>query len=184
MRNLIFTTVCVFTLNAINAQQNDLASLDSNPIEFEHIKKNDTKASVEVTNSNYLRKRITDQYSGLVMQWKQTIANYDLKSESIFDDSEKATYRIVFKNKQVEIIVIYNNGGEVLETKEMYKNIRIPYELGALISKEYPGWSFDENAYYVRYSKEKGVDKQKFKVQIVNGKLKKTLKFDKSFELI
>jgi len=184
MRNLILTMVCVLTLNVINAQQNDLASLDSDIIELESIKKNGANASVEGTNSNYLKERITDQFSGIVMQWKQKIANYDLKSESIFDDSEKATYRIVFKNKQVKIIVIYSNKGEVLEAKEMYKNIKIPYELGALISKEYPGWSFAKNTYYVSYSKENGMDKQNYKVQIVNGNLKRTLKFDKSFELI
>ena len=184
MRNLILVTACVLTLNMINAQQNDLASLDSRITEIESIKKNDAKVSVERLNSNYLKKRITDQLSGVVKQWKQKIANYDLKRESIFDDSEKATYRIVFKNEQVKIIVIYNNYGEVLETKEMYKDIKIPYELGALISKEYPGWSFAKNVYYVTYSKEKGVDKQNYKVQIVNDHLRKTLKFDKSFELL
>ena len=184
MRNLVLTTVCILTLNLINAQNNDLASLDSDLIEFESIRKNDTKASVEEPNSNYLKERITDRFSGVVMQWKQKIANYDLKNESIFNDSERATYRIFFKNKLVKIIVIYNNSGEVLETKEMYKNIKIPYELGALISNEYPGWSFAENTYYVTYSKQKGVDKQNFKVQIVKDNLKKTLKFDKNFELI
>jgi len=184
MRNLILTTVCVLTLNVINAQQNDLASLDSNMIELERIKKNDAKASIERPNSNYLKESITDQFSGVVMQWKQKIANYDLKSESIFDDSEKATYRILFKNQQVKIIVIYNNSGEVLETKEVYKNIKIPYELAALISKEHPGWSFAKNAYYVAYSKKSGMNKQNYKVQIANDNLKKTLQFDKNFKLI
>jgi len=184
MRNLFLTTVCVIALNTINAQQNDLASLDSNMIELESIKKNDVKTSLERPNSNYLKERITDQFSSIVMQWKYRIANYDLKSESIFDDSEKATYRIVFNNKQVNIIVTYSNSGEVLETKEMYRNIKIPYELGALLTKEYAGWSFAKNAYYVAYSKESGVDRQNYKVQIVNGNLKKTLNFDKNFKLI
>ena len=135
-------------------------------------------------NSNYLKERTINQFSNIVKQWKRKIASYNLKNDPVFDNSEKARYQVVFKNKQVDISVVYDNDGEILETKEMYKNIKIPYKLGARIAKEYPGWSFAKNMYYVTYSKNGSASKQNYKIQISSGKLKKTLRFNESFQSI
>lgn len=184
MRTLILSIVCVFTLNTLFAQKSDLALLDSEGIESKSTKSNNQKTYWENPNSDYLEISLPEEYSKTITAWKHRLAYYDLKNSSVFDDSEKATYRINYKNKQINIIAIYNNNGAILSTMETYKNIRLPFELMVKISKSYPEYSFEKNSYHEMYNSKSGIDKQFYKVQIRKGSQKTTLKFDKNYKTI
>lgn len=184
MRTLILLIVCAFIVNKLSAQQNDLAFLDSGIVESKSIQLYSYKTLIVSLNSDYLEKRIPKESSSIITEWKYRLANYDLKNSSIFDDSEKATYRIAYKNKQVDIIAIYNNKGKILSTNETYRNIKLPFELMVKISKRYPDYAFVKNTYQTTYNSKTGINKQLYQVLIGNGNQKKTLKFDKTFKVI
>lgn len=184
MRTLILSIVCVFTLNKLIAQESNLAFLDSKAIESKNIQINNYETYLVSPNSEYLEKRRAKKSSNIISEWQHRLANYDIKINSVFDDSEKANYHITFKNKQVNIIAIYNNRSEILSTSETYRNIKLPYELMAKISKAYPNYSFLTNTYHTTYSSKTGFNKQCYRVQIRNGNQKRTLKFDNTFMTI
>ena len=179
MRTLILSIVCVFTLNTLQAQQSVLAFLDSDVI--------DSKSHVvhmKSLNSNYLEMSLPEKSSIIVSAWKHRLANYNLKNSQVFDNSEKATYRITYNSNQVDILVTYNNRGNILFTKETYNNIKLPLALMIKISKSYPGYAFEKNSYHTTYNSNRGIDKQYYKVQLKKGSKKTTLKFDEAFKII
>ncbi|MFI0429114.1 hypothetical protein [Mariniflexile sp. HMF6888] len=181
MRILILSMVGIFSLIG-TAQQNDLALLERSTIEAKDTSKGNT-TSVR-SNSFYLNELPSNQSSAIVKQWREQLANYNPKSNSIFDDSEKATYSVTFKNKQVNITANYESDGSLLSTQETYKNIKIPFELRMKISKTYYGWSFSKTTYHLSYNHKNGIDNQFYRVQISNGKEKKILRFNKNFKSI
>lgn len=179
MRTLILSIVSVFTLNTLQAQQSTLAFLDRDVIESDnHV------VHTKSLNSNYLEMSLPEKSSNVVSTWKYRLANYDLKNSQIYDNSEKATYRFTYNSKQVGIIVIYNNLGGIISTKEKYNNIKLPSELMIKISKSYPGSVFEKNSYHTTYNSKSGIQKQYYKVQIKKGRKKTVLKFDQSFMTI
>lgn len=184
MRTSILLIAYIFSLNVLIAQQSDLAFLDSNIIETESFTTNIYKTDLTKTNSAYLKENETVQFSSIIKQWRDQLVNYNLKDTSVFNNSEKGIYHVVFKNKQVDITVNYNYNGEILSTKETYKNIKIPLELRIKISKVYPEYSFIKNAYHLTYSYKNGIEKQYYRIQIGNGNEKRTLKYNKNFKPI
>lgn len=184
MRTLILSIVCVFTLNGMTAQENDLALLDLKSIETKSNKQHVNYTTSVRPNFTYLKALPSNQSSNIVETWRQRLAHYNLKNTSVFDDSEKATYRVAIKNKQVHIVADYDSNNRILSTKETYKNINIPLKLRGKIVKAYPGWSFTKSTYHLNYSFKKGIDNQYYHIQISNGKGKKTLRFNKDFNTI
>lgn len=184
MRTLILSIVCVFTLNTLFAQQSDLALLDLNSIESENTSLNNFETHSADLNLDYLKLSLTEASSNIIIEWKLRLANYDLKNNSVFDDSEEATYSINYKNKQVDIVAIYDNQGNILSTKETYNNIKLPLELMVKISKLYPDYAFEKNNYHATYTSKSGIEKEYYNVQIRKGNQKTTLKFSKAFKII
>ena len=184
MRNLILLILCTFTLNVLVAQQSHLAFLDSNTIETESITANNFNTVFASPNSIYLKENRSIQFSSIVKQWKEKLATYSLKDTSVFDKSEKATYNIIFKNKQVDITANYDDNGKILSTNETYKNIKIPLELRIKISKKYPECFFIKNYYHFTYNDKNGIEKQYYQIQIGNRTEKITLKYNKNFKPI
>ena len=178
MRTSILFITCVITLNLLTAQ-NDLVSLDSEIITLDKI-----KTTVKGPNSNYLNQRKSIQSSRLVMRWAENLANYNLKDNSIFDDSEKAIYHIAFNNKQVKIFAQYDTNGKILSSIETYKDIRIPSELQVKISKAHPKCLFLKNSFHLNYNDKNGIDSQHYLIQIKKEDKYITLKFDMNFNAI
>ncbi len=184
MRTLILSIVCLLTLNKLVAQQSNLAFLDTNTIETENLVSNNYTPALTRPNSIYLKEHYETSFSRIVKQWRKRIVNYILKDVSVFDNSEKATYRIIFKNKQVNIIANYDNNGKILSTNETYKNIKIPFELRRKISKAHPNYAYLKNSYHLTYSNENGIEKEYYKIQIGKGNKEVTLKYNENFKSI
>ncbi|MFG6687772.1 hypothetical protein ACGK9U_14410 [Mariniflexile sp. HNIBRBA6329] len=181
MRTLILLMTGVFSLIG-TAQQNELAFLSISTLEAENTI-SESIASVP-PNLLYLKELLSNQSSDIIKKCRERLANYNLKSNSVYDDSEKAMYSVVFRNKQVNIIANYESDGSILYTQETYKGIRIPKELMVKISKVYPGWAFSKTTYHLSYNRKEGIDNQFYKIQISNGKKKKILRFNENFKAI
>lgn len=179
MRTLILSIVCVYTTHLITAQQESPA--------LSKLSTKETTSyilSPKTKNYNYLNAFKKDLNSSIVKDWKQRLANYNLKSNSIFDDSEKATYNISFKGNQANIEATFSNNGEILSTKERYLNIKLPLALRQKIALAYPGYAFIKNSYCFTYSIHQGISKQCYTIKISNGKQRKILKLDNNYNQI
>lgn len=185
MRTLILSTLCAFTLSTLFAQQADLAYVDLETTIAKNIAPNNRLKHSVSPNAGYLENLLNEEFPKVVKNWKYRIANYNLNTNSVFDNSEKATYQIAFKNKQVNIVAIYNNKGKILSTNETYKNIRLPFKLLQQITKMHPNLSILKNTYHTFYNYKTGVRKSYYKIQIISkGGKKATLKFNSAFKTI
>jgi hypothetical protein len=179
MRTLIVSIVSfLITFNFLSAQQSKLALFALEATVFKNTSFSDDTPKLIPINSDYLKKSSSRELPNIVKSWKSRLVNYNLKTSVVFDDSEKSTYQITYKNKQVNILAIYNNNGKLLSTKETYKNIKLPLALRIRISKTYPNYAFVKNIYHTKYNYKTGVSKDYYIVQIDNGKYRKSIKYN------
>lgn len=178
MKTLVLSFISVFAVYTITAQQYDLAFLNTDEVNtiIENVSSLKKSGAVKAKNAEYLTKVSIEQSSKDVKMFERDIANFNLKEHAIFDDSEEATYQIVFNKKRANAVVTYRYTGEVLSTKETYKNIRLPLHLRIKITKEHPGWAFKSNVLTIIYRKGKPVLRT-YRVVISDGKREKNLRF-------
>ena len=184
MRTLILSFACVFTISNLFAQQSDLSFLDLEHFESKSVQFNNDNSYLKNLNSDYLVESFFNESSSIIKTWKQKLAYYNLKKSGVYDNSEKATYEIVYKNEQVDIVAIYNTEGKLLSTRETYKNIKLPLKLMVEISKAHPNYAFISNSFKCKYNHKTGIDKQYYLIKIDDGSHKKTLQVDKSFKTV
>ncbi len=179
MKNLILLFIGVFTISLINAQETSIVSVNSVTLKdhYSVVEKDKKAFTTKAINTNYLNRVKAEETPFIVAQLERQVANYDIKTSSEYDNSEVATYKVIFKNNQGEIVANYNNEGEILSSVEKYTDVVIPVNLRIAISKQFPGWAFQSNTYLISYKENKGVSK-KYKIQIKKGNHKKTLSVD------
>ncbi len=179
MKNLILLFISVFTMSLINAQETSISEIDSVVIndQYSVVKKDKKSFITKELNFNYLANIKANEEPFIVVQLERLAANFDIKTSSIYDNSEVATYNVVFKNSQGRIVATYNNEGKILSTVEKYKDVVIPVNLGIIIFKQFPGWAYQSSTYLISYTENNGFSK-KYKIKINKGNHKKTLNFD------
>ena len=167
MKNLILLFISAFTMSLINAQETSISDIDSVVINDQYsVVKKDKKAFItKALNFNYLTNIKANEASFIIAQLQRLVANFDIKTSSVYDNSEAATYNVVFKNNQGEIVATYNNEGKILSTVEKYEDVVIPVNLRIAISKQFPGWAFQSNTYLISYTENNGISK-KYKIKI------------------
>jgi hypothetical protein len=177
MKKLVLIALSVFAMNISFGQQSELMALN-----LEHPKKLDTHIEeepehsiVNAKNSYYLEMAKVQSSSVVIRQMQKEAADYNVKNSPIYDNSEKATYLVIFKNKGNKLIARYDRNGKILSTTEHYKNIALPPNLKVVIAKKYPGWEFIQNSCHFSYDRSKGLHKN-IKLQLKQGKSRKTLK--------
>ncbi len=179
MKHLFQSIMIVFLCSSINAQQNSLAFLNRSDFDIIHTNKSRT---INYSNA-YLRHVAHHSTSKIVEALQKRVSEFKLKHNTIFDESEKATYRIIFNKKQGKAIVTYNTYGSIIASKEIYKNIKLPLKLNIKISRAYPEWALEKNSYSIHYIRDKET-KVFYTVQINKGPLKKVLKFNGAYKLL
>ena len=188
MKNLILLFISAFTMSLINAQETSISDIDSVVIndQYSVVKKDKKSFITKALNFNYITKALNFNYltnikaneaSFIVSRLQRLVANFDIKTSSVYDNSEAATYNVVFKNNHGEIVATYNNEGKILSTVEKYKDVVIPVNLGIIIFKQFPGWAYQSSTYLISYTENNGFSK-KYKIKINKGNHKKTLNFD------
>lgn len=183
MRLIILLILCNITINGLTAQGNDLALLDEALVTSRKLTPKPESLFTSKKNATYLL-ATRGSSSSIVNKWKSKIASYNLKDNSVYDDSEKSTYLLKFKNKQVNITVIYNSDGEINSSYETYTNVKIPNALRKEIYSTYKQCKLLNTTYHTGYRKNAGTTKEYYKVTIEVNHKKLSLKFDKSFNAI
>ena len=172
MKTLLLTIASVIAINTLNAQQTNIAFLNSDEIDTHLLSEH---KYVRESNSGDSKTISGTLESNFVKEIESEAFLYNIKNNNVYDNSEEATYRVIFKRKHGEIIAIYNNSGDILSKKGVFKNIRLPIDLRIKVSKTYPGWSFKSNTYYTHYIRNQELQ-EAYKIKITKKNRSKVLK--------
>ena len=127
--NLVFVFIIIGLTTTCFAQD------ESNEFEV-------TLDDVEVldTNYNYLNAIGYMDAAVPVKLLAQKAASFDLEySNFLKADYEKLEYYVQYKIPEGEIIVVYDNEGQIIRTSEMFIDISLPLAVSNAIVKKYPG---------------------------------------------
>jgi len=136
----------------------------------------EAKSVVNVDNDylNEVQKENTPNYA----KWLEIkVANYDSSKSLTANQENKESYSVTFKAPLGYIEVEYDKSGNIKSTVEHFKNIPLPSYLSQDIIKLYPGWSFAQTKYVLKYTKGQKA-KGQFKVVIKKGNQRKRLRVE------
>jgi len=168
MKTLFISISVVLTMTVTQAQQL-VASVDVSKIESETSIHSNKKLNV-----NYLDAVNSDESFNAISELQNEVADYNIKSANVFDDSEPAIYDVTFRKGNNHLSVTYDNQGQVLSSNETYFNVPLPVDLRIKVSKRYPDWEFVETKCQISYGHIKGSHKT-YDVILKKGKDKITL---------
>lgn len=174
MKKLAVIIVSVFAVNTINAQHNDVASIEVNN-EIEFVKSNLKPNTINKEKLSYSESIKNFKEAITIKDLENAIAAYNLKKDAIYDNSERARYNVSFNRKNAKAAVVYNTDGEIINTEEKYKNVKLPYQLAASIAKKHPKFYTKNTTVFKKFNKGFGI-KTIYEVEISNGTKTKTLK--------
>jgi len=174
MKKLVILIVSVMIANTINAQSEDIAFAYLDNDSFTESTVNNRQFTIDKSAYNYASAKGTNA-SSVIKHMENIIANYDLTTNRAFDTSNRANYKVVFKQKNSKAIVNYNTDGEIISSIERYKNVKIPIKIAVLISLNNNGFYLKKTTVYKRYKRNTGFVTN-YKVIISNGQETKTLK--------
>ncbi len=179
MKKSLLITLSVFVMNILSAQRTGLLAFNTEHLNNfdKHIGEEPEHTIINVKNYHYLEMAKFQSSSVVIRQMQKEAAYYDVKKASVYDNSEKATYLIVFKNKGNKLVARYDQKGRIISTSEHYKNIALPTNLKVAFAKKHPGWVFGQNSCHFSYDHSKGTQ-QTIKPELKQGKSRKTLKIN------
>lgn len=151
--------------------QNDMASVQVDLNDYVKSSKN------EAINSTYFYSFDDKISSERIRNFQNVVANYDIKTSSVYTSDDTSNYKVVFTEGANEIIAQFNHNGKIVECKESFKDIKLPYAISSSIAKSYPGWKFIHKTCDISYSKD-NAEEVIYKVTIENGNKRKTLKLN------
>jgi len=104
-------------------------------------------------------------------------ADWDSDTTSKYTTDKGEYVTATFNAPRETMEVEYDTDGNIAFVKERYKNMALPNAVASNIIKLYPGWSFDQTRYTLKYNKGKAT-KKVFKVIIKKGNQRKRLKVE------
>lgn len=128
-------------------------------------------------NSSYYTAFNNKVSSQRVRKFQNLVANYDIKNAAIYASDERSSYTILFEEGGNTIEAEYNQEGKIVQCKEQFKGIKLPYTISSDIAKKYPGWGINEVWCHISYSHDSDQEII-YKVAIQNGTKMKTLKLN------
>ncbi|SFZ94251.1 hypothetical protein SAMN05428642_10426 [Flaviramulus basaltis] len=141
--------------------------------------------TLSTVNAAYINNVFDANNSKRVVYLENKVAEYDIKKQPLFN-KEFESYIVVFEehnNYQGSINATYDENGEIINTHEKFKNIKLPFLVLNVINKTYPGFIIQSNFYIVNYSKNKAT-KKFFKVKIEKEGEIKSLKINPEGKII
>ena len=133
--------------------------------------------SMVIKNPGYLTAFKKEEMPERVRKLQKIVADYDIKSLSIYTSKERSIYSVVFTEGNNEIRAVYNQEGTIINCNEAYEAIRLPFALSSKIIKDNPGWAINNVKCTITYSKYSNV-KILYKVKLKKDNKRKTVKIN------
>ena len=132
------------------------------------------------TTNDYLDTDRNNSAPMEVMKLVETASEMDVLKNPDFDGRNKP-YRVVFKSNKGSIELTYDKNGKVVHSKEVFKNVNMPYQLKKYIMSKYPNHRIVGNKYKL-YSKNGKVTRSSYNLVVQNGEERKHLQFDNGID--
>lgn len=140
----------------------------------------DTDKLEIVTNYNntaYIDFSTTKSTPAKVLQLRQLAANYNIKNLPEYNEIEPATYLVNFNVENNQLVITYNQYGDIVSSYELYKNVKLPIELTQDVSKKYPGWSISQTKLEYEYSGKNNIEST-YIIKVIHNNKKKIIKYN------
>ena len=111
-----------------------------------------------------------------VREYQNMASEYDVTKSYQFD-GRNSPFTLVFRTEKGTITANYDANGEVISSKEQFRNVAPPTDMVKKVLSEYDGWKLVKSNYYVSYNKNKSTVAY-HTLQITNGKKKKSISMD------
>lgn len=168
MKTLIFSIVLVLCAGFSQAQIIELeeARLSYNPVAL------DAANSFKVTvNENYIGEFEKDPLAFMKN-------NFDIQEFISQVESEDYDYYLVsFRSRKGELRAEFDKVGNLLNTNQRFENILLPNDICHQLYRDHKGWEMVKNIHIGR-SRNGVVNKDLYRITMMNGKQKKNLKID------
>ncbi|RSK39688.1 hypothetical protein [Mangrovimonas spongiae] len=172
MKRLLIGLI-IFGLSYQIQAQNNVAYLNtSNEVKTTPTRKTNPKT---LKNVLYLSKVNNKQLPIVVQKMRSKVAAFNVSDLAIYTPKEKAFYNVVFNEGDYKIIANFNHNGNLTESTETYKNVRLPVEIHAKLAKNNPEWIISNTLCKIIYKSTSGAQIT-YNVILKNDTKKKTLK--------
>ncbi len=164
MKKLVFG-LFVLGLTSLGFSQNKIEEIKE--IELEDL-------VISSINKDYIKKVVDNSTADFVKLMELNAASYDIAKCPDFD-GRSDFFQVLLKGDKGEILASYDKNGKIVKTTEYYRDVIIPKNIPASIFSRYPKSTILKLVYTVDYDNQKDVVRT-YKIQIMNGNLKKNLK--------
>ncbi len=106
-------------------------------------------------NMNYFNEVVSDVESRNIKKIQNMVANYNIANADGFNSKKSSTYDVIFKEYNCKIITTYNSEGKILNSTEVYSDMRLPMSLMNQILKENKKWYVSSNIQTIKYHHKK-----------------------------
>ena len=95
---------------------------------------------------------------------------------NVYQNKKHLTYDVIFQETNANIKARFNSDGEILNSIEVYSDMRLPLSLAKIITKQNKHWAIVNNTQLINYDYKKGCGNE-YVVTIKKGDQIKILKF-------
>lgn len=130
---------------SLSFSQNDLAMVQHSNTSTKAYK---TEKAI-VTYSSVMSEAIVSER---IQKLQQVVSNYDITSQAIYTADQPSTYQVNFREGKNKVTATYDHNGQVIESNETFKDVRLPYIISTELARTYPGWEFSKVNCEINYT--------------------------------
>lgn len=157
-------------LTSLMHSQNEITSVIENNVVY-------SKSDKIVKNLDYLASFEAENLSESINLFHKKVANFDIKSLSIYTPNEPSNYTVVFKEGNDEITTIYNQAGTIISSNEKFEVNKLPYSISSKVSTSHLGWEVNKVKCFITYSRNRNSETI-YKIVLKKDNKKKTIKIE------
>lgn len=130
-----------------------------------------------------VKESYTGEFSENPIRFMQENFDFNEFLSAIVNRNEFDKYLVTFNSTKGFLEATYTNNGELVETKQLFKNIALPPSVRNELFLQNPGWSLASNK-YLATGKSDRIDREVYKIKIQNGNKKRMVKIVPSTTIV
>ncbi len=175
MKALLIGLLFLGLTTLLQAQIDDEPAIKVETVDLDYI--------LIAANSKYVKKVSNQKDCKLIKDFQELIANFDITSLDRYD-LDTDNYLVNFLSEHgARAHAYYDSEGIISNSREAYKNLRLPIYVIRWLSIEYPGWVLNSSTYLVAYN-DKGLLIKMYKMQVLKDGKRKNLKFNGNTSIV
>jgi|TARA_R100000479_G_scaffold168753_1_gene109962 hypothetical protein len=172
MKTLIISAIFCLSVTILSAQE--ILELDETQLTYAPY-----SASISQNEDSFTYK-VSERFNGQFAEDPIAFMNTHFDIQKVIEASEDKnydSYLVTFKSDNGYLKADFDGEGELLETRQNFKNVILPLDLRIDIHSTYKGWTLVKTKYN---AKTKGdlLVKAFYRVKLENGKQRQNLKID------